>query len=798
MTTMKTNRQSRAEAPAKLASQISARLAPWSAAERQLTCPGGGRFRRRDSATRTPFLGANIGVWAGALLWLGLTVSADATQEQVLKGHVPRVAATQPPVGRLDASARLDLALGLPLRNREQLEKLLQQIYQSANPNFRHYLTPEQFTAAFGPTEKDYQAVIDFATAHGLRVIRTHPNRTLLDVNGAVADIEKTFHVHLRLFQHPRQARAFFAPDVEPSVEMDTRLLAISGLDNFVVPHPRLRRVTTSSRQNGHPLAGSGSGGAYTGKDFRAAYVPGVSLTGVGQSVGLFELYGYNASDITDYETQTGLPNVPLTNILIDGFNGAASGFSIADMEYEAEVCLDIEMTLSMAPGLSSILVYEGPPISEGPPPLSANVNTPPVTTTHVNDVLNRMATDNQAKQLSCSYAFDINATTQQIFQQYAAQGQSFFVAGGDSGAFAGAVDEPADDPYITVVGGTTLTTSGPVGSWVSETTWNTEAGGSILQAGGATGGGISLAYPIPVWQQGISMTANQGSTTMRNAPDVAMVADNISFVFEGAATPVAGTSAASPLWAAFTALVNQQAAATGQAPLGFANPALYAIGRSARYASCFHDILTGNNTTTSSPDKFYAVAGYDLCTGWGTPTGSNLIQLLLAPPAESLLITPPFGLTASGPIGGAFNVTSQTYLLTNIGSAPLNWRLINTSSWLTVSSTGGTLNPGHPLSAVTVTLNSAASNLLIGNYRANLWISNLTDGIAQDREFELLVGNGGFETGDFTDWTLSGNTNDNFVLGADDASIDGDPAFWGSMTGNSFTRGFMAPSLAR
>jgi subtilase family serine protease len=705
---------------------------------------------------------------ACALFNLGLTVCANATQEQVLKGHVPRAAARQQPVGRLDPSTRLDLALGLPLRNPEQLTNLLRQIYQPASTNFRRYLTPAQFTAAFGPTEQDYKAVKDFAAAHGLRVMGTHPNRTLVDVNGSVANIEKTFHVHLCLFQHPRQARVFFAPDVEPSVELDTPLLAISGLDNYVVPHPNIRRIATWPPQNGHPLGGSGSSGAYTGKDFRAAYAPGVSLTGTGQSLGLFELDGYKVSNITTYESQTGLPSVTLSNVLIDGFAGGASTKDGSD-----EVCLDIEMALSMAPGLNSILVYEGPP-----PPTTAETDTYAITTTHVNDVLNTMATDNKAAQLSCSWGFDINPSTQQIFQQYAAQGQSFFLACGDSGAFAGAVTEPADDPYVTVVGGTMLSTTGPVGSWVSETTWNTP--GTLLDPGGETGGGISLTYPIPVWQEGLSMTANQGSTTMRNIPDVALVADNIQFVYEGVAIPVAGTSAASPLWAGFAALVNQQGAATGQRPIGFANPALYAIGQSANYTNCFHDITTGNNTTTNSPNKFYAVAGYDLCTGWGAPTGSNLIQALLSPPAENLWITSPLGFTASGAAGGPFNVVSQIYLLTNLGSAPLNWSLVNTSAWLTVSSTAGTLNPAGPAASVTVALNSAASNFLIGSYSANLWISNLTDGSGQDRTFNLLVGNGGFETGAFTGWTLSGSTNDNFVIAADDTVIDGDAVFSG------------------
>ena len=88
-------------------------------------------------------------------------------------------------------------------------------------------------------------------------------------------------------------------------------------------------------------------------------------------------------------------------------------------------------------------------------------------------DILNRMATDNLAKQFSCSWYVPGGAAdpaADQIFQQMAAQGQSFFNASGDYDAFTGLIDFPGDTPYITQVGGTTLTTSGPGGAWVSET----------------------------------------------------------------------------------------------------------------------------------------------------------------------------------------------------------------------------------------------------------------------------------------------------------------------------------------
>ncbi|HXP60684.1 MAG TPA: protease pro-enzyme activation domain-containing protein [Dongiaceae bacterium] len=680
-----------------------------------------------------------------------LAIGLHAGERQVLRGHLPAAAARLQPVGRLPGTNRLELAIGLPLRNRDGLTNLLRQLYDPASASFRQYLTPDQFTEAFGPTEPEYQAVIAFAKANGLTVTGTHGNRMLLDVAGAAADLEKAFQVKFSVYQHPQEARTFFAPEAEPSVTKGLRVLHISGLDNYTLPRPRSHRRVPGPAAG--PIARNGSApggsGAYFGKDFRNAYVPGLALTGTGQTVGLFEFDGYYASDITKYATQAGFTKVPLTNlfsVLIDGFNGVPDG-RIAGSGNE-EVALDIEMTISMAPGLSRVLVYEA---------------SPQATAANVDDMLNRMATDNLAKQLSCSWGTDLDTTSQQIFQQFAAQGQSFFVASGDNGAFGSFVDQPADDPYLTVVGGTTLTT-GTAHNWVAETAWS------------GSGGGISSIYPLPDWQQGINMSANHGSTTMRNVPDVAMVADNAwDMADEGSSFPVMGTSIATPLWAAFTALVNQQAANNGKPPVGFLNPALYAIGKGASYSQCFHDITTGDNTSTNNPDLFFAVSGYDLCTGWGTLNGgTSLMDALLAPPTEPLVIKPPLGFYAQGRIGGPFSVTNQTYTLTNAGSASLNWSLSNTSAWLQVSPSSGTLAPGGPASTVSVALNAAAKNLLIVSYAGTVSFKNLNDGVAQDRQFTLRVGNGGFETGDFTDWSFSGDTNANFIDTIDTTDLNG------------------------
>ncbi|HZR19733.1 MAG TPA: protease pro-enzyme activation domain-containing protein, partial [Verrucomicrobiae bacterium] len=364
--------------------------------------------------------------------------------------------------GRLDASYQLKLSIGLPLRNREQLTNLLEEIYNPSSPNFRHFLKSDEFAASFGPSAADYQSVIDFAKAHHLTVTHTHPNRSLVDVSGSVADIEKALNIHLQTFKHPKEKRDFFAPDAEPSLELKTPVLAISGLDNYVRPRPRLHASVTASRPGIRPLGGGGGGGGggstgpFEGYDFRNAYAPNISEDGTGQSIGLFELFAFSAQDIQDYEDEaTIFPYVNVQPVLIDGASGDDSNVDWTSnpgyLNYALEVTGDIEVALSMAPG-SRVLVYEGPtPLDV--PPLGTNYIQNATTTAQINDVLNRMATDNLAKQLSCSYGFDINLSTLQIFQQYAAQGQSFFLASGDAGAFSGAVDEPADDPYITVVG---------------------------------------------------------------------------------------------------------------------------------------------------------------------------------------------------------------------------------------------------------------------------------------------------------------------------------------------------------
>jgi hypothetical protein len=643
------------------------------------------------------------------MLWL--TAGTPAVGREVVPAHTPATARRLQPLDRYPGTNRLNLAIGLPLRNQNELAGLLRQIYNPASPNYRHYLTPQQFTERFGPTEEDYQAVVAFAKTNHLKVTATHANRMLVDVNASVSDIEQALHVKMHVFQHPTEKRLFHAPDTSPSLDLNVPVLGISGLDNYSLPRPHLQATPLVASRNVSLMTGSGPGGNYMGKDFRAAYVPDTAMDGSGQAVGLLQFDGYAASDITYYENLAGLPSVTLSNVLVDGASGNPSGGG-----NEVEVCLDIEMAISMAPNLSQVVVYMAP---NGSP---------------WEDILNRMATDDVAQQLSCSWYLrdgGSNAVTDQIFQQMAAQGQSFFVASGDYDAFTGLIPFPCDSPYVTQVGGTTLTTSGPQGFWISETVWN-------WNDGIGSSGGISTQYPIPSWQTNINMRANQGSTTMRNVPDVALTANQVYLRVDGTDDTAAGTSCAAPLWAGLTALANQEAAARSRPPLGLVNSAVDAIGTGDNYSGAFHDITNGNNTSASSPSKFYAVAGYDLCTGWGTPAGQRLIDALAVP--EILAIMPAPGFNSVGPVSGPFSVTSQSFSLANVGTNSLNWTVASPSPWLTVSPSGGTLDPDGSETNVTVSLNSAATNLPIGTYSATVWFTNLNSAIAQSRQFNLTI----------------------------------------------------------
>jgi kumamolisin len=310
----------------------------------------------------------------------------------------------------------------------------------------------------------------------------------------------------------------------------------------------------------------------------------------------LFEYAGYEISDVQLFFKNVNQPlNVPVVGVRLNGVPLQCPPTSCDD----SEQALDIEMAISMAPGLSQVVVYVG----------SSDVS-----------IFSKMAADNTAKQLSCSWGWtDDESSLDPIFKEFAAQGQTVFVATGDNGSGTpGNSVWPADDPYVTAVGGTDLTTNGPGGAWESETGWS-----------GSAGGPSKNKIPIPAYQKlpGVIDASNAGSTTLRNIPDVAAEANTNQYsCYDGSCSGGnGGTSYAAPQWAGFMAMVNQQAVANGAATFGFLNPTIYELGVRANYAQDFHDIVSGSN------GKYSAVAGYDLVTGWGSFDGPTLLEALVA-----------------------------------------------------------------------------------------------------------------------------------------------------------------------
>ncbi len=532
-------------------------------------------------------------------------VHAVAGGHEMLAPHLPDavVNGQAAMMGAMGLQLRLKLAMQLPLRNQAELTRLLRDLYDPKSPNFHKYMSVSGFTERFGATSGDYNKVVAWAKANGLTVTATTPNRRLVGIEGSVDTINRAFHVRLNYYRHPTEARTFYSPDREPSCAgLSVTLLEITGMNNYVLPHPMLRQKAVAGN-----LTGSGPSGEYLPSDMRAAYYGNGPLTGAGQTIGIFSFDGYLASDVQLYYSTTGMSStVPIRNVLVGGFSGACTTVSSPTSSTcdDGEQVLDIVNAIGMAPGIKQILFYEGSSDTE---------------------ILNQMATDNVAKVLSSSWGWNPGdaPSDDPIFQEFAAQGQSFVSASGDGGEFNGATYSfPGVDPYITEVGGTELTTKGPGGAWSAETAWPQSGGGYVSDT------------PIPSWQKvkGLINSSNLGSTTLRNSPDVAAEAnfDNPTVSNGRFLTGFGGTSFAAPRWAGFLALVNQQSVANGRGTVGFINPALYNLGSSSGYSSAFHDITSGSNPpTTGSGNGFDAVRGYDLVTGWGSPAGVGLINQL-------------------------------------------------------------------------------------------------------------------------------------------------------------------------
>jgi kumamolisin len=567
-----------------------------------------------------------IGLFLLAIIAIVPVMTMNSKAQSMLTRHVREAVhnGQAQPVGRLPVTQILQLDLVLPLSDSDGLDAFLKELYDPDSPSYRHYLTVQEFTAQFGPRQEDYNAVVDYAKANGFAVVGGTRDGMDVQIKGPVSAVEAAFHVTMRTYQHPTQDRIFYAPDREPTTNLPFSLWHISGLDNYSIPHPMFVSKTGYAEAHGidpnslvtHASTGSGPSASFLGSDMRAAYYGGTTLTGSGQNLGLLEYYGTNLADLTTYFTNVGQTNnVPVTLLSTDGTSTSCVYSRAGGHCDDTEQTLDMTQAIGMAPGLSSLVMYIG---STDTAIISAMTTHNPLPAT-----------------IGCSWGWtpEDPSSLDPYFEKMAVQGQSFFVASGDSSSWSSRNEAwPADDANVVSVGGTDLITSSAAGPWASETAWVD------------SGGGISPdKISIPAWQQisGVINSSNKGSTTYRNGPDVSANANFTFYVCADQTTCTAneygGTSFAAPMWAAYIALANQQAAANGDSPIGFLNPTIYAQNVTSAYSTDFHDITSGTSGSYS------AVTGYDLVTGWGSPNGTGLLNAL-APAVTS----PTFTLSAS------------------------------------------------------------------------------------------------------------------------------------------------------
>ena len=595
------------------------------------------------------------------------------------------------PVGLLPSDQVMSLDVVLPLRDPAGLDSFLEELYDPGNPSYRHFLTVQEFTERFGPSQEDYDGVVSFAKANGFAVVGGTRDGMNVQIRGPVSAVENAFHVSMGTYRHPTENRTFYAPDREPTTTLSFPLWHISGLDNYSIPHPMLVNRNDYAAAHGinaetlvsHATTGSGPSASFLGSDMRAAYYGGTALTGAGQNLGLLEYYGTDLADLTTYFKNVGQTNsVPVTLLSTDGTSTSCVYPSCDDTEQT----LDMTQAIGMAPGLASLVVYIG---STDTAIISAMTTHSPLPTT-----------------IGCSWGWTPAdpTTLDPYFQKMAAQGQTFFAASGDASTWSSRNEAwPADDANVVSVGGTDLVTASAAGPWKSETAWVD------------SGGGISPdRIAIPSWQQlsGVINSSNKGSTTLRNGPDVSANANFTFYVCADQTTCTAnsygGTSFATPMWAGYLALANQQLAMNSEPAVGSLNPIIYAQNVTSSYTTDFHDITSGTSGSYS------AVTGYDLVTGWGSPNGAGLINAL-----SSMSTTPAFAISASPTAVSVAQGSNGTSTITTTVSGGFNSAIALTASG---APTGVTLGlsptniaaPGSGTSTLTMTV---ASSTATGTY---------------------------------------------------------------------------------
>ena len=556
-------------------------------------------------------------------------------------GQAPSIATAALRLGTLADSTELNVDVELRPRDPAALADYATAVSTPGNPLYEHYLARGEFANVFGPTQAAISAVTEQLRSDGLQPGPISSNHLIIPVRASATQLQKAFSIGFERYQLP--GRVAYTNTQAPllSGSVASYVLGVAGLDDLYLPHALdLRKPQATPRRLATPRVVTGGpqpcstavtdapdNDAYTADQIASAYnfssLYGAGDKGAGITVALFELEPDLTTDIAAYQSCYGT-SATVNYIEEDGGAGSGAG--------SGEAALDIENIIGLAP-LATIDVYQAPNSGTG-----------------LIDNYTAIVDKDTAQVVSTSWGLceseagsPILSEEATLFEQAATQGQSVFAAAGDNGSTdcqtsSLAVDDPGSQPYVTSVGGTTLSALGPP---PSETAWNESSNGA-----GAGGGGISSLNTMPSYQSSAPsslhvINANSSGSPCgaapgaycREVPDVSANADPYTgylIYYEGSWTGIGGTSAAAPLWAAYSALVDASSAC-GAKRVGFANPALYDAAAS-HYSSDYHDITSGNNDYTPegyAGGLYPAGSGYDMASGLGTPNGGNLAGTL-------------------------------------------------------------------------------------------------------------------------------------------------------------------------
>ena len=679
-------------------------------------------------------------------------INAHASGLTPLNGHVPGLIKKSTLLGPTDPNTHIELLIGLHPRNEANLKSYVDTLSLTHSTTGHRYLSPSEVAASFAPLTSSQSAIIDYMQQAGFSESATYTHHLLIGFTGTIGEAENAFYVQINNYR-AHGGREFYAPSSNPSVPIALApfIQSITGLDDArVYTHPPI--VATQHANTGSITSNSNTCmAAQSGPPF-SYYIPNqiataYNLTGLynagfrgeGQTVALYELDNFVPSDISAYTKCYGGSSVPINRIAVNGGAPATPGRGAIEVE------LDMELVLSAAPHLASLRVYEA---------ANDSVDALAEWSRIVSDAVPIVSTSWGSCE-SNSFAQALYNEENVLFMIAAAQGQSIFVASGDFGSndcgnttpTTPSVDDPASQPYVTGVGGTTLTTTG-TNTYGSETTWNNGKGN-------ASGGGVSSIWSMPAWQAGPGVISAASSGTpcsassgnyCREVPDVALNADPgtgyeiyCTAVVSGSNGPcnpnaawitVGGTSAGAPMWAAMIALANEKSLHDGNFNLGFLNPLLYQIGQnssSTSYSNDFNDVQQGNNyTTADGNNEFQATPNYDMTTGLGSYNALALATdlELLAKNQTNSRLTPASNTWyfAEGSVGGSFNefitllnpsptqaaTVNITYLFQNKPAVTVQ-HIVNASTRFTASAGTDLKVPGNsPQQAISAIVQSS------------------------------------------------------------------------------------------